>query len=246
MHFQKDQGTAAKSGQASRRTDAMRSKPKPRDVLPEQQPVTDEEISEQQPAKWKAILGRVVTGFLVVLILAIGYVFLLLGEPEEEAKNAVPVAEEQIHMPMNALEAPGEANVQNLADTFGQPVLSLYGGSLPMSKARVYDTAFSGGYARRVTVSYAFEDGSLVTAESIRPTAAVTLLGGAGYTLRAGTLYALGGVDAARMDNAEQICIFGQSDTAVYAILCPKAHEAELAILLKQTALISPTSTKKE
>ncbi|MEG0512162.1 MAG: hypothetical protein RR653_05525, partial [Clostridia bacterium] len=95
MHSQKDQGTA------SPRTAAMRSKPKPRDVLPEQQPITDEEISERKPAKWKAILGRVFTGFLVLLILAIGYVFLLLGEPEEEAKNAVPVAEEQIHMPMN-------------------------------------------------------------------------------------------------------------------------------------------------
>lgn len=48
------------------------------------------------------------------------------------------------------------------------PVMALYGG-LSMQRARVFDTAFSGGYARRVTLTYAFEDGAQLTVESTAP-----------------------------------------------------------------------------
>ena len=141
-------------------------------------------------------------------------------------------------MPMGALEIPGEANLQNLANTFGQPVMALYGGPA-LERARVYDTAFGGGYARRVTLTYAFDDGTQLTVESIRPTSAITLLG-SGYSLSVRSLYALGGLDAARMDGGGQICIFGQSDTSAYAVLCPEGHESDLNSLLRQTTLIAP------
>ena len=110
-----------------------------------------------------------------------------------------------------------------------------------MQRARVFDTAFSGGYARRVTLTYAFEDGAQLTVESIRPTSAITLLG-SGYSLAARSLYALGGLDAARMDGGGRICIFGESDTAAYAVLCPEGHEDDLSSLLRQTTLIAPDS----
>ncbi|MEG2253327.1 MAG: hypothetical protein RSC98_09810, partial [Clostridia bacterium] len=78
-------------------------------------------------AKWKTLLGRILAAVLAVVALAFAYVFLLVGEPDEEAKNTPEVVQEQIRMPMNALEIPGDANLQSLADTFGQPVLTLYG-----------------------------------------------------------------------------------------------------------------------
>lgn len=116
--------------------------------------------------------------------------------------------------------------------------MALYGGPA-LERARVYDTAFGGGYARRVTLTYAFDDGTQLTVESIRPTSAITLLG-SGYSLSVRSLYALGGLDAARMDGGGQICIFGQSDTAAYAVLCPEGHESDLNSLLRQTTLIAP------
>ena len=177
-------------------------------------------------------------GVLLVIALVFAYLFLLLGEPDEEAKYVDLPDEELITMPMGALEIPGEANLQNLANTFGQPVMALYGGPA-LERARVYDTAFGGGYARRVTLTYAFDDGTQLTVESIRPTSAITLLGG-GYSLSVRSLYALGGLDAARMDGGGQICIFGQSDTAAYAVLCPEGHESDLNSLLRQTTLIAP------
>lgn len=102
---------------------ALEGTQKPRDALPPQKPVTDEEPAVRQPSRLRRILKRIGLGLLMALALAFAYVFLLLGEPDEEAKLAEPVVEEAITLPMSALDMPGEANVQSLADSFGQPVL---------------------------------------------------------------------------------------------------------------------------
>ena len=202
-------------------------------------PLDEEEIQLKPPSLFRRVLKRVGFAVLLVLALVFAYLFLLLGEPDEDAKYMQKAAEETIAMPMSALEVPGEANVQTMADAFNQPVLSL-GQALEMKKARIYDTAFEKGYARRVTLTYAFEDGTEITVESLRPTAAVTLLHEKGYKLDAAALYTLGGLNAGRMDNASTLCIFGQSDTAVYAVRCPRTHAQELTSLLRYTMLIAP------
>ena len=199
----------------------------------------EEEVQSKPPSLLKRVLKRVGFAILLVLALVFAYVFLLLGEPDEDAKYMQKEPEASIAMPMSALEIPGDANVQSLADTFGQPVLSL-GQALNMKKARIYDTAFENGYARRVTLTYAFEDGTEITVESLRPTAAVSLLKQNGYKLDAASLYTLGGLNAGRMDNAASLCIFAQSDAAVYAVLCPQTHAEELTALLRYTMLIAP------
>lgn len=204
----------------------------PQDALPEEEP-------PKNPSRAQAVLKRVGLALLLALALVFAYLFLLLGEPDDDAKYLEKPAEERITMPMSALETPGEANVQGLADSFNQAVLSL-NGALPMRKARIYDTAFEGGYARRVTLTYAFEDGTLLTAESLRPTAAVTLLKTGDGTLDGSSLYTLGGLNAARMDSADTLCVFAQSDVAVYAILCPASHAQELNTLLRYTTLTPP------
>ena len=202
-------------------------------------PLGEDEVPLKPPSLLRRVFKRVGFAILLVLALVFGYVFLLLGEPDEDAKYMQQEPEASIAMPMSALEIPGDANVQSLADTFDQPVLSL-GQALNMKKARIYDTAFENGYARRVTLTYAFEDGTEITVESLRPTAAVSLLKQSGYKLDAASLYTLGGLNAGRMDNAASLCIFAQSDAAVYAVLCPQTHAEELTTLLRYTMLIAP------
>ncbi|MBP3649832.1 MAG: hypothetical protein J6K73_08625, partial [Clostridia bacterium] len=140
--------------------------------------------------------------------------------------------------PMNALEAPGDAYLPSLAETFGQPVLAFRSAEVTMQRARVYDTAFGGEYARRVTLYYLLDDGAEVLVESIRPIDAITLLEG-DYILQADRLYAMAGLEAARMQNDDQICFFGQGEGAVYAITMPRIDEARLDVLLRQTLLVS-------
>lgn len=220
--------------------EALRGKP----VQPApqvQQPLTDEEYEERRPSLPGRILRRVGLAVLIVLSLVFAYIFLLLGEPDDEAKDVEIPAEESILMPMTALDMPGESDVQKLADAFQQPVLAL-GGSLAMYKSRIYDTAFQGEYARCVTITYTFEDGQTLLAESMRPTNAVALLKKEGCKLDASALYTMGGLNAARMENDQQICVFAQSDTAVYAVTCPVSHAEELPELLRYTTLIAPSA----
>lgn len=199
----------------------------------------EEEVQSKPPSLLKRVLKRVGFAILLVLALVFAYVFLLLGEPDEDAKYMQKPVEETITMPMSALEIPGESDMSDLAETFGQPVLSL-GQALPMYKSRIYDTAFEGGYARRVTLTYTLEDGRQLTVESIRPTSAVTLLKQEGSKLDGSTLYTLGGLNAARMDNGTDCCIFSQTDTAVYAVIAPSGYADELTTLLRYTMLVAP------
>jgi len=204
-----------------------------------QPPLGEEALEARQPSVLSRIFKKAGLAVLLILALAFAYIFLLLGEPDDDAKYLPKKQEETILMPMSALEIPGEANVQTMADAFGQPVLSL-GQALPMHKARIYDTAFDGGYARRVTLTYTFEDGTQATAESIRPTSAVALLREKGYKLDASSLYTLGGLNAARMDNAASSCVFTQTETAVYAVLCPIDKVQDLTALLRYSTLVMP------
>lgn len=209
------------------------------DVLPKQHKI-GEELAQAPPKRWKVIAKRVAMLLLVVVALVMAYLFLLMGEPSNEKEIPPPVQEEAIRVPMTAMEAPGNADLSALAANFGRPVLALYGGAV-LQRCSLYDTAFQGGYARRVTLTYAFADGETVLVESIRPTAAAALLAahGAG-TLKMDARYVLAGVESARMDTRDAICIFGQSPEVVYAITCPVSHATDVNTLVKQTMLAQP------
>ena len=218
---------------------ALRGRPVQPPPMPEQKPVTDEETVVRKPSVIGRILRRAALALLLILALVFAYIFLLLGEPEEDAKYVQKPAEESITMPMSALDIPGESDPVRLSESFGEPVLAL-NQALPMYKSRIYDTAFEGEYARCVTITYTFEDGQTLLVESLRPTNAVTLLKKDGYKLDASALYTMGGLNAARMQNDTSVCVFAQSDTAVYAVTCPVDHAEELATLLRYTTLIAP------
>ncbi len=218
---------------------AIDSKAVQRAPMPPQQPVTNEEAVVRKPSLIGRIVRRAAAILLLLLALVFAYIFLLLGEPDDEAKNIQKPVQEAITMPMGALDVPGESDAAKLAESFGQPVLTL-NQMLTMYKARIYDTAFEGEYARRVAITYTFEDGQSLLVESLRPTSAVTLIKQPGYTLDASALYSMAGLNAARMQNDTSVCVFAQSDTAVYAITCPASHAEELETLLRYTTLVAP------
>ena len=121
-------------------------------------------------------------------------------------------------------------------------MLALYGSDLPLQKATLFDTAFHGGYARRMRLVYAFPDGQTLTVESLRPTGAVALLSGADYRLTLDSLYAIAGMDAVRLENADSVCLLTRDLEAAYAVICPKAHADVLPALAKQLSLMQPAT----
>jgi hypothetical protein len=218
--------------------------PLPRDDLPRQKPITDDEPAPVRPQKWKHVLKRVFAVIGILLALSLAYVFLLIGEPGEDDQLAAETAtqEETIRVPIAASQVAGDADINQLAANFGEPVLAMYGGDLSLQKATLFDTAFQGGYARRLTLVYAFSDGVLLTVESVRPTAAVSLLKGSGYRLNTDTLYSLAGMNAVRMDSDTHTSLVASGSDAAYAVLCPAAHAGEIDSIARLASLMQATT----
>ena len=133
--------------------------------------------------------------------------------------------------------------MNSFAANFGKPILSISSDELSLIGGTLSDTAFQGGYARRVQLTYSFADGTQLLVESIRPTAAVTLLGQSA-TLRVDSLYTLAGLNAVRMDSSTTACVFASGKEAVYAVVCPSAHADELSALTKQVVLLQPSTVQ--
>lgn len=211
-----------------------------RDVLPTQKALTDEP-ERKPPAKWKAIVKKIGIVLGLLLALAFLYLFLLMGEPDDDDEILMAQSarqEEIIQLPMQGQEMAGTVDVNDAAVSFGKAVMELRGNVLPLEKASLYDTAYRGGYARRLTLTYQFPDGQVVTVDSIRPPGAISLLTDSGYSIRLDALYTVGGMDAVRMDSDSYIRLAAQGEDAVYVIHYPVAHEDQLTDLLRYAGLI--------
>ena len=207
--------------------------------LPKQKAITNEP-EQKAPAKWRIVAKRILIVLGLLLALAVLYVFLLMGEPDDDDEMLLKQSsvEEIIQMPMTGQEMTGNVDVNAEAVSFGKDAMELRGNVLPLQKATLYDTAYAGGYARRLTLTYAFPDGQVMTVDSIRPPGAITLLTDASYGIRVSEIYTMGGMDAVRMDSDDYIRIAAQGRDAVYVVHMPKAHEKQLLDLLRFTGLI--------
>ena len=210
-----------------------------RDDLPRQQALTDEPL-QKKPAKWKAVVRKILIFLGILLALAFLYLFLLMGEPDDDAEVLLSrsAREEVIQMPMTGQEMTGGVNVTDAAVSFGKPAMELRNNILPLLKAALYDTAYHGGYARRLTLTYQFPDGQILTVDSIRPPGAITLLTDPAYVLRVDAIYAMGGMDAVRMDSGDYIRLAAEGTDAVYVVHFPVSHEDQLTDYLRYTGLI--------
>jgi hypothetical protein len=172
-------------------------------------------------------------------------VFLLMGEPgeDDQTDSQTTAQEETIRVPIAASEAAGTTDLNQLAAKFGKPVMALYSSGLSLQKATLFDTAFRGGYARRLTLAYAFSDGAVITVESIRPTAAVSLLSDKRYRLNVDSLYTVAGLEAVRMDSDAQICLLAPRLRSGLRAVLPRFPHGDLSALIKLMTLMEPSAS---
>ena len=212
----------------------------------EQQPIAGEWVPPTRtPSRLVRLLRKLGLALLAAIALSLAYIMLLLGEPIQTLEEALPpLPEERIQVPMAPLDILGSEDLSTVAPTFGKPVLALYNNMLPLQKVTLSDTAFGGSYARRAVLLYTLPSGETLTLESIRPTAAAALMNSRDFRLHAGEMYMLAGMEAARMDSNESVCIFAQSDQAAYAITCPVSALEELKGIIRQTTLLQHVNTE--
>jgi hypothetical protein len=111
-------------------------KPETRDNLPQQKAITDEpEI--KPPAKWKAVVKKILIVLGLLLALAFLYLFLLMGEPDDDDELLLKQSaqEEIIRMPMTGQEMAAGADL-TAAAVSSQAAMELRGGVLPLQRPR--------------------------------------------------------------------------------------------------------------
>ena len=181
----------------------------------------------------RSVLGRVVkavaTVLLTVLLAAVFYVAVILGEPQEVESTAKPLADQPLLQGSPAVTIDGEGQLNALTTVFPAPVMRAVSGSgLTLVSGTSYDAAFENGFGRIVTLRYLNAAGQEMTVTSIYPARALSLMGKGDYHLSAVAGQTLAGLRSVRMENDATIRLHAQGEEAVYVVTVPNVETAEL------------------
>ncbi len=169
-------------------------------------------------AKLKPLPLRLIAGAAKwAAVLTVAAVFLLavaVGSPRpEEAASDAPQPLLTASPPLMAVSAD---DLPELIHRFPVPVLAAMQEDWQLLSCTSADTAFEGGFARIMTLVYRLASGAEVTAVSVYPRRAVSLLPGAGWHLSAVQPPTLSGLRAVVMTSANRVRVHAQSQEGFY------------------------------
>ena len=151
--------------------------------MPRTKTAPKREPRKPHPRLKKALHVLLMT-LLAVILVALFYLAVILGQPEEP-ENAIDIDQTQPLLTASpALNIQSERQVAALAEAFPVPVLAFMEGMGPvLVSGTSYDQAYEGGFARICELRYTTDNGLEITLTTIYPARAVELLGKDGYTL---------------------------------------------------------------
>lgn len=191
----------------------------------------------------KKALHVLLMALLTVILVALFYLAVILGQPEEP-ENAIDIDQTQPLLTASpALNIQSERQVAALAEAFPVPVLAFMEGMGPvLVSGTSYDQAYEGGFARICELRYTTDNGLEITLTTIYPARAVELLGKDGYTLTGAAAQNLTGLTAVRMESADHIRLHAQASDAIYALTLPKLADDTITTVTRVLELVSKES----
>lgn len=210
--------------------------------MPRTKTAPKREPRKPHPRLKKALHVLLMT-LLAVILVALFYLAVILGQPEEP-ENAIDINQTQPLLTASpALNIQSERQVAALAEAFPVPVLAFMEGMGPvLVSGTSYDQAYEGGFARICELRYTTDNGLEITLTTIYPARAVELLGKDGYTLTGAAAQNLTGLTAVRMENADHIRLHAQASDAIYALTLPKLTDDTLTTVTRVLELVSKES----
>lgn len=179
--------------------------------------------------KGKRVLRALGTAALTLLLAAVFYVAVVLGEPQEVEKVVVPLQDQPLLQASPAMTIEGEGSLQALLNAFPVPVMHpLPGSGLTLVSGVSYDAAFERGFGRIVSLTYTDGMGREMTVESIYPARALALMGRKDYRLAGVAGQSLAGLKSVRMENGASIRLHAQAEDAIYVVTLPRMESQEL------------------
>lgn len=212
------------------------------EAMPRTKTAPKREPRKPHPRLKKALHVLLMT-LLAVILVALFYLAVILGQPEEP-ENAIDIDQTQPLLTASpALNIQSERQVAALAEAFPVPVLAFMEGMGPvLVSGTSYDQAYEGGFARICELRYTTDNGLEITLTTIYPARAVELLGKDGYTLTGAAAQNLTGLTAVRMENADHIRLHAQASDAIYALTLPKLTDDTLTTVTRVLELVSKES----
>ncbi len=168
---------------------------------------------------------------------ALFYTAMIVGAPEEEPAPAEqPLLQASPGQTLSAAEELG-----GLIAAFPAPVLA----ALPDSGLRLIrgvseDAAFEDGYGRIATLTYEDEAGRRITARTIYPARALSLLGRGGWQLTLSEGPRLAGMRTVCMAQGGRLRFHCRSAEAIYAVEMQAEDQQTAALLLQPLQLMVP------
>lgn len=210
--------------------------------MPRTKTAPKREPRKPHPRLKKALHVLLMT-LLAVILVALFYLAVILGQPEEP-ENAIDIDQTQPLLTASpALNIQSERQVAALAEAFPVPVLAFMEGMGPvLVSGTSYDQAYEGGFARICELRYTTDNGLEITLTTIYPARAVELLGKDGYTLTGAAAQNLTGLTAVRMENADHIRLHAQASDAIYALTLPKLTDDTITTVTRVLELVSKES----
>lgn len=210
--------------------------------MPRTKTAPKREPRKPHPRLKKALHVLLMT-LLAVILVALFYLAVILGQPEEP-ENAIDIDQTQPLLTASpALNIQSERQVAALAEAFPVPVLAFMEGMGPvLLSGTSYDQAYEGGFARICELRYTTDNGLEITLTTIYPARAVELLGKDGYTLTGAAAQNLTGLTAVRMENADHIRLHAQASDAIYALTLPKLTDDTITTVTRVLELVSKES----
>lgn len=211
--------------------------------MPRTKTAPKREPRKPHPRLKKALHVLLMT-LLAVILVALFYLAVILGQPEEP-ENAIDINQTQPLLTASpALNIQSERQVAALAEAFPVPVLAFMEGMGPvLVSGTSYDQAYEGGFARICELRYTTDNGLEITLTTIYPARAIELLGKDGYTLTGAAAQNLTGLTAVRMENADHIRLHAQASDAIYALTLPKLTDDTITTVTRVLELVSKEST---
>lgn len=210
--------------------------------MPRTKTAPKREPRKPHPRLKKALHVLLMT-LLAVILVALFYLAVILGQPEEP-ENAIDIDQTQPLLTASpALNIQSERQVAALAEAFPVPVLAFMEGMGPvLVSGTSYDQAYEGGFARICELRYTTDNGLEITLTTIYPARAVELLGKDDYTLTGAAAQNLTGLTAVRMENADHIRLHAQASDAIYALTLPKLTDDTITTVTRVLELVSKES----
>lgn len=186
----------------------------------------------------RRVLRAVGSVLLTVLLAAVFYVAVILGEPQEIEQVVRPLQDQPLLQASPAITIEGEGQLSALLNPYPVPVMRLLSGSgLTLVSGMSYDAAFENGFGRIVSLQYQGGAGETITIESIYPARALSLMPKGDYHLTGAAGQSLAGLKSVRMENASTIRLHAQAEDAIYVVTVPKMESSELIALTRSLQL---------